>query len=310
MANVMNSFLSKKGNLPNSLKTLFQNLLRYFEQYPYHVKFQTNIVRAIKNRVLSLLSNQVLIDTLSLNKENSTPKWFSEWQEGKKIFLDFSMCTIYEKRLLTNAIFQLIRVLIPDREAGKLKNIILIDEAHQILEKPITNNYDDDDFISREQLEKIFNELLREFRSKGLSFMLSDQTPSRLFECVTTLPSLKIIFRVGYPCNKTMIGNPVEQEFLMCQKNRQALVLNGVNGEKFIIETLDFKLNNQVEIEKIEEIDELPEQNLCPFCRNPTNDDDFMCSHCGEPLSPDLLDSQNRFNIDFLKAKKKVIQNK
>ena len=310
MLNVMNSFFTKKGHLPNSLKTLFQNLLRYFEEYPYHVKFQTNIVRAIKNRVLSLLSNQILIDTLSLNKETSTPQWFNEWQAGKKIFLDFSMCTIYEKRLLTNAIFQLIRVLIPDREAGKLKNIILIDEAHQILEKPITNNYDDDDFISREQLEKIFNELLREFRSKGLSFILSDQTPSRLFECVTTLPSLKIIFRVGYTCNKTMIGNPVEQEFLMCQKNRQALVLNGVNGEKFIIQTLDFKLNKQVEIEKIEEIDELPDQNLCSFCRNPTNDEDFMCSHCGEPLSPDLLDSQNRFNIDFLKEKKKVIQNK
>jgi len=307
MVNVMNSFLTKKGTLPSSLKTLFQNLLRYFEQYPYHVKFQTNIVRAIKNRVLSLLSNETLTDTLRLNPDKAVPGWFMDWQKGKKIFLDFSMCTIYEKRVLTSAIFQLIRVLIPDREAGKLKNIILIDEAHQILEKSITNNYDDDDFISREQLEKIFNELLREFRSKGLSFILSDQTPSRLFDCVTTLPSLKIIFRVGYPCNTIMIGNPVEQEFLMLQKNRQALILNGINGEKFIIETLDFKVNKQ---ELREQINESHDKIICPYCSNPADDNDFICAYCGEPLSLDLLDSQNKFNLDFLNEKKKVMQNK
>ncbi|NVM19715.1 MAG: hypothetical protein HWN80_18580 [Candidatus Lokiarchaeota archaeon] len=302
MVNVMNSFLNKKGKLPNSLKTLFQNLLKYFEQYPYHVKFQTNIVRAIKNRVLSLLSNKILTDTLRLKPDTAVPTWFTDWQNGKKIFLDFSMCTIYEKRLLTSAIFQLIRVLIPDREAGKLKNIILIDEAHQILEKPITNNYDDDDFISREQLEKIFNELLREFRSKGLSFILSDQTPSRLFDCVTTLPSLKIIFRVGYPCNTTMLGNPVEQEFLMCQKNRQALILNGINGEKFIIETLDLKVDKpEVKEEMIESHDKI----LCPYCGKPAKDTDLMCSNCSEPLVSELLDSQNRFNLEFLENRKK-----
>jgi len=215
------------------------------------------------------------------------------------------MCTIYEKRLLTSAIFQLIRVLIPDREAGKLKNIILIDEAHQLLEKPITNNYDDDDFISREQLEKIFNELLREFRSKGLSFILSDQTPSRLFDCVTTLPSLKIIFRVGYPCNTTMLGNPAEQEFLMCQKNRQALILNGINGEKFIIETRDFKVDQP---EPKEQVIETHDTNLCPYCSKPVSDNDLMCSYCSEPLAPDLLDSQNRFNLEFLNSKKSEIK--
>jgi len=263
MINVMQAFKEKKGKLPNSLKFLFTELVRYFKLNPYHVKFQTNILRAIKNRVLSLLSNPRLKKAINLRKDVKIPLWFKDWRKGQKIYLDLSRCTIYEKRLLTNAIFQMVRALTPDIELGKLQNIILIDEAHQILEKPISNNYDDDDFISREQLEKIFNELLREFRSKGLSFILSDQTPSRLFECVTLLPSLKIVFRVGYPCNTRMIGNPKEQEFLMLQKNRQALILNGITGEKYVIETLDFItprdkkkvfFNNRNKVE------------ICPYC--------------------------------------------
>jgi hypothetical protein len=210
------------------------------------------------------------------------PAWFKEWREGKKVFLDISMCTIYEKRLITSALFQLIRALTPDIELGKLQNVIVIDEAHQILEKPITKNFDDDDFISREQLELLFNELLREFRSKGLSFILSDQTPSRLFDCVTTLPSLKIIFRVGYPCNKTMIGNAKEQELIILQKNRQALVLNGISGHKYLIETLDYTLPAHIENVNSSQV------KVCPYCETPVDNNSEFCIFCGKPFGSEL----------------------
>jgi hypothetical protein len=217
-----------------------------------------------------------------LSDNDDIPQWFTEWRKGKKIFLDFSMCNLYEKRLLTSAIFQLIRSLTPDIDIGKLQNIILIDEAHQILEKPISNNYDDDDYISREQLEKIFNELLREFRSKGMSFILSDQTPSRLFTCVTTLPSLKFLFRVGHPCNTTLIGNPKEQDFLMLQKNRQALILNGISGEKYIIETIDYQLPSKI---RVNSSDTENIENFCPYCKGNVEIDSTSCELCGNPIS-------------------------
>jgi hypothetical protein len=279
MVNVMQAFIEKKKKLPRSLHFLFKELIRFFELNPYHEKFQTNILRALKNRVLSLLSNPKLQNALNLAPNDEIPSWFKEWREGKNIYLDLSMCNIYEKRILTSAIFQLIRSLTPDVEVGKLSNIILIDEAHQILEKPITNNYDDDDYISREQLEKIFNELLREFRSKGLSFILSDQTPSRLFDCVVTLPSLKIVFRVGYPCNTKIIGNPKEQEFIMLQKNRQALILNGITGEKSVIETLDFKLPSITppDINESEDIGK-----VCDYCGSLVNSSVTFCVYWGK----------------------------
>jgi len=290
MLNVMQAFISKKGGLPKSLNMLFQNLVKYFNDFPYHDKFQTNILRAIKNRVLSLLSNPDIENTMRLSENREEiPQWFNDWRSGKKIYLDLSMCSLYEKRLLTSAIFQLVRAITPDFEASTLKNIIVIDEAHQILEKPISKNYEDDDFIAREQLEKIFNQLLREFRSKGLSFIIADQTPSRLFESVTTLPSLKIIFRVGFPCNNTLLGNPVEQDFLMCQKNRQALVLNGITGEKFIMETIEVK-PEKIHVKDQVNIEELPDRYPCPFCMEIIQNTDLLCPYCAESVLPNPLD--------------------
>lgn len=237
---VLKSFIRVNGCTPKSLKTLFKGLRKWFREHKYHKKFQTNILRAIQNRVLTLLSNPVLEKTLELTPDFEIPKWFQEWKTGKIVFIDLSMCNIYLKRLLSFAIFQMVKTLTPDIEAGNLQNIIIIDEAHQITEKPITTNPDDDDFISREQLEKIFSSLLREFRSKGLSLIIADQTPHRLFSCVTALPNLKILFRLSHLDNEMFTHNHEIQEYLTLQKNRHAIIMNGNNEEIFIIKTIDY----------------------------------------------------------------------
>ena len=237
---VMSSFIRVDGNVPKSLKTLFDGMRKWFKTYQYHKKFQTNILRAIQNRVLTLLSNPVLDRTLKLSSDTKIPNWFREWKDGKTIFIDLSMCNIHIKRLLTMAILQMVKTLTPDVEATNLQNIIAIDEAHQITEKSITTNPDDDDFISREQLEKIFNTLLREYRSKGLSIVFADQTPHRLFSCVTTLPSLKILFRLSHLDNSMFTNNREIQEYLALQKNRHTVIMNGNNEEFFVIKTVDY----------------------------------------------------------------------
>ena len=237
---VMKSFIRVNGDLPSSLKDLFNGLKKWFKTYRYHKKFQTNILRAIQNRVLTLLSDPLLDKTLEYSPNSGIPQWFQGWRNGKTIYIDLSMCNIYVKRLLTSAIFQMIKTLTPDVEAGRLQNIIVIDEAHQITEKPITSNPDNDDFISREQLEKIFTNLLREFRSKGLSFILVDPTPHRLFSCVTTIPSLKILFRLSQIDNRLFTGNLKVQDYLTLLKNRHAVILNGNNEEMYVIKTPDY----------------------------------------------------------------------
>ena len=238
--NVMNAFIKVNGELPTSLKTLFRGVMKWFEEYKYSKKFQTNILRALQNRVFTLLSQPILAKTLELPSDYRIPKWFLEWRKGKTVFIDLSMCNIWVKRLLSFAIFQMVKSLIPDMDVESLQNIIVMDEVHQLTEKSTIIDSNDDDFISRAQMELILNTLIREFRSKGLSFILIDHTPHRQFSCVTAFSSLKILFRLGHLDNELFTNNRSIQEYLTLQKNRHALILNGNNEEILVIRTTDY----------------------------------------------------------------------
>ena len=122
-----------------------------------------------------------------------------------------------------------------------MKQLFIIDEAHAILEKPITTHSDDADFIMKEQMAKIFSELLKEYRSRGVGFIIADQSPKRLFDDVSSQPSIKIIFRVDYP-NNTLFSEDIKERQLLTQlSHRHALNINGATGEKYLIKTLDYK---------------------------------------------------------------------
>ena len=162
---------------------------------------------------------------------------------GENVYLDLSMCSKYIKLLIVNAIFQLVRTVTEDCEAEELRHLIVIDEAHAILEKPITTNADDADFIMKEQMAKIFSELLKEYRSRGVGFIIADQSPDNLFKDVASQPSIKIVFREDYPNNVLFSEDPNERQMLTQLPNRLALVINGATGEKYLIKTLGYSLN-------------------------------------------------------------------
>ena len=238
MYNVMNAFIKVNGRLPLSLKILFDGLKKYFIAHPYHKKFQTYILRALQVRIPSLLSDPILRRTLKLSPGNSIPKWFHDWKAGKTIFINLGICNINIKRLLANAIFQMVKTLTPDVEAGKLQNIIVVDEASNILEEIVTKNYWQDDAISRDQLELIFNNLIKEFRSKGLSFFIADNTANRLFSCAVSLPRLKILFGLGHKDSSLFTNNLKTQEYLLVQKKHHALIWD--NEEIYVIRSPNY----------------------------------------------------------------------
>jgi len=240
MLNVMKAYIKNKGDLPLSIAELFKGLRKWFQEHKYHKEYQTNILMAIENRVLSLLSDPLVEHTVNLSESEQIPRWFTEWENGKKIYLDLSSADLYIKRLISNAIFQLVRTLTPDQEAGELKKLIIIDEAHELLEAVKVNYNSLDEYISRSQLEEIFKHLLIEFRSKGLAFIIADQSPSSLFDCVVKMPSLKWIFRVGLQCASCFTNNLEEQDYIKTLKKRNLLFLNGINGEKYTLMTVDY----------------------------------------------------------------------
>jgi hypothetical protein len=236
---VMEAFRSVNGCLPDSLTTLFKGLRKWYIEHKYHEKYQTNILTAIDNRVLSLLSEKGVENTLKLTKI-SIPQWFKDWRNGKKIMLDISMCNIYLKLLIANAIFQMVRSLTPDFDVGRLQHLITIDEAQQLFEIPKDYFTNTDAYITKEQLENIFNNLIREFRSKGLGFIIATVIPSNLFYSATKMPSLKILFNLDEECIRRFTSVLDDRNFLMLLKPRRALVLNGNNSDRYAIQTVGF----------------------------------------------------------------------
>ncbi len=241
LKNVMKAFIRVNGSLPISLRTLFKGLRKWYKKHPYDNKFQTRILTAIENRVLSLVSDPVLNKCTQLTPDSTIPQWFLDWRSGKKVFLDLSMCDAYVKLLLASSIFQMIRALTPGYETNGLQHLIVIDEAQAILEKSKERFTNSDFYIAKEQLEMIFNNLLREFRSKGLGFIIVSVTPSDLFVSTTKLPSIKILFRMGEECIRRFTHMLDDHKYLMLLKARQALVLNGNNADRFSIQTITVK---------------------------------------------------------------------
>jgi len=235
---VMTSFLSRDGHLPYKLSRLFRGITKWFEDHKYHIKYQTDILRAFDNRAKAIFSDSQLNNITRLDYEQPIPEWFKEWRAGKNIYIDLFPANIYSRRLLANAIFQMVRALTPKQEINVLRNLICIDEAHNLVAN-IKGNLSEEDIISRRQLGSIFRRLLQEFRGKGISFIIVDQTPSDLLDCVTKLPSLKFVFRVGKDDGERFTNNLEEREFLKALPNRNLLVLNGGRGERFVMRTID-----------------------------------------------------------------------
>ena len=93
----------------------------------------------------------------------------------------------------------------------------------------------------KEQMAKIFSELLKEYRSRGVGFIIADQSPSRLFDDVVSQPSIKVIFREDYPNNLLFSEDSLERQILTQLANRLALIFNGATGEKYLIKTMNYK---------------------------------------------------------------------
>ncbi|MCK4781295.1 MAG: hypothetical protein KAT57_13945, partial [Candidatus Lokiarchaeota archaeon] len=117
MENALSQEMNENGSPPQKIKDIFIKLLKWFEDHPYHIKYQTNITRAIKNRVMRLVSSPFIDEILELGP---IPQWFEDWKQGRNVFIDLSRFSKNGKRLVTHAIFQMIRTLMPEMRTNIL----------------------------------------------------------------------------------------------------------------------------------------------------------------------------------------------
>jgi len=253
-ANSIKAYFDEHKALPTELKDLFPPLLLWFKnKVKYDDEINLRTVSAIENRVIRLLSSPVFKKIVRLRKE--LPMWFKEWKKGKDVFLDLTACkSTIKKRLILLLIFQMIRIFTPElgerdefdelesdeNASGNLRHMIMLDEIGEIFSRADSPIYSDDEHLAKYHLDKMWEDLLGGFRSRGVSLLSVDNKPSRLFDSVHSLPSIQILFRTAHSCNHLFTKIIEEQELLKGLEHRRAIVIDGVNGYKYEIFTPDF----------------------------------------------------------------------
>lgn len=250
MANAVKAIYGKYKNLPKNLEEIFQPTLDWFEyKTRYDEKTRSRAKSAIKMRAYRLLNNPIIRRMVQLS--SGIPDWFQALQEGKEVFLDLSMCkSIRKKRLIVCLIMQMFTALIPEPSAEekdgiKLKYLIILDEVSEILEKLKEVSIFDDEVVSRNYIAGIFRRYLTTSRSRGISFILTDQKPSRLYDSSHQTPMIYLIFRTPHSCSHLFATYEDELDFIQSLPHRRALLINGVKGYKYIIHTPDFKIEER-----------------------------------------------------------------
>lgn len=251
---VATGFMEIKRNLPDFLSDFLKAVNNYIKKHPYAKELQTNMLRAVENRIRTF-EDPYLQNALKLTSE--LPSWIKEWLEGKTVFLDIKMCDKFSKQLIVNIIFHLIKTITKDYFEQKLRFLIIIDEAHEIFEKPDTRDPDDEEFIQKMQFGKIVSKYFREFRTRGVGIVIIDQTPIDLFGAAVTMPRIKVIFGLDPPHNKCFSEDPEERTIIRKLKKGLAIIISGPTGEKYLVKTKNIsisQLTNEVfEIEQKQE---------------------------------------------------------
>lgn len=190
---------------------------------------------------------------------------------------------------------------------GKLKNVLLIDEAHVLLGHGANNNSDGAD--AQGSTVETLEDLIKEIRSYGTSIIIADQSPTSVGKEIVANTDVKIMFKLVEKDNKDTVRTATN----MSDLNYELLGRLGV-GEAL----LHFgKLDNHLQIstynvhDKAEIRDVIPDKQLEGKITYWANHQELLMAHreckyngCCE----DYCDQDLRTNADFVATR--LINNK
>lgn len=90
---------------------------------------------------------------------------------------------------------------------GQLKNVILIDEAHVLLD---AGNDSDNSGSSKGTTVKTIQKMIAEIRSYGTGIIIADQKPSAVTESIVSNTNVKVSFRLTSPKERNLIAESMD----------------------------------------------------------------------------------------------------
>ena len=168
---------------------------------------------------------------------------------------------------------------------GNLKNVVLLEEAHVLLDAD-TSTAGEGEANPSAIAQGLVKRMLAEIRSYGVGIIIADQSPRKVTTDVVALTDIKMAFRLVEATDKQMLAdssnmNEIQEQRLAKLKPGEALFFFGKLDEPEEIKTEDYRLSNKIDItlsdDRIKSLstywnnrkDKLrpyPECNYCQFC--------------------------------------------
>ncbi len=132
---------------------------------------------------------------------------------------------------------------------GKLKNVILLEEAHALLCGEAAGSGDTAN--SNAAAVKLLMDMLAEIRSRGVGIVVADQSPKKVTSGVIANTNIKVMFRLVEADDKEIVKrsttmNDIQQARLSKLKCGQALLFFDKLDEVEEIKMDDYRLNNGI----------------------------------------------------------------
>lgn len=169
---------------------------------------------------------------------------------------------------------------------GGLKNVILLEEAHVLLDAD--TNVGQGEANPSAIAQRIVKRMLAEIRSYGVGLIIADQSPRKVTTDVVALTDMKMVFRLVEGADKQIIGDSMNmsdeqiRRLAKLKPGEAFLFFNKLDEPEEVI-TPDYRLENNISIslsdegikqlstywdDKAEKLRPYPECDMTPYCQN------------------------------------------
>ncbi len=169
---------------------------------------------------------------------------------------------------------------------GGLKNVILLEEAHVLLDAD--TNAGQGDANPSAIAQRLVKRMLAEIRSYGVGLIIADQSPRKVSTDVVALTDMKMVFRLVESADKQIIGDSTNMSETQIQRMSKLkpgeafLFFNKLEEPEEVI-TPDYRLENNISIslsdegikslstywnDKADKLRPYPQCELCSSCQH------------------------------------------
>ena len=206
---------------------------------------------------------------------------------------------------------------------GGLRNVILLEEAHVLLDAD--TNAGDGEANPSAIAQGLVKRMLAEIRSYGVGIVIADQSPRKVTTDVVALTDIKLAFRIVEANDKQILAdssnmNEIQEQRLSKLRPGEAFLFFGKLDEPEEIRTEDYRLINNIgitlpdnEIKSLSTYwsnrkDKLRPYPECGYCRYCTGECDYDKRILGREIARRIFNLNFKPESDDLKIVKDVFQ--